>query len=288
MGGRTGRPYVHVRCFSLVSRLQLLVSSPRPGLCVRYNPSRFSSRLVRELLSCSVRVAVPVQKCLHWIPFTTCHSLQPHPYLQLPRPARILVQHRPSPVPPAAGTAPALLRPLALCASGSALSASPAFVSLTPSRANAIGVEGSFVSGVARPVRPILFFFVYLPPDFHATASSNAFTIPSPPRSSIQTLETKMYIKELLLFDANTEPLERTRCHLSYHGTRRCPLMSASKPFPFSFPFCSRFPLSPYSWFSTSSRTTMQHSCGVHRANRERAHPLLLPPSIFHTLAALK
>ena len=107
---------------------------------------RFSSRAKHELPSRPVHVAAPMQKALHWIPFMTCHYLPP-------RPARDPAQHRPNPVPRAAGTAPALSRPLALCASGSASSASPAFVGLTPSRANAIGVEGSPVSVIAQPVR---------------------------------------------------------------------------------------------------------------------------------------
>jgi hypothetical protein len=88
-----------------------------------------------------------------------------------PRPARILAQHRPSPVPRAAGTAPALLRPLALYASGSAQSASPAFVGLAPSRANAIGGALSDLDSVGYSscaLRFLCFSFTastfYLPP----------------------------------------------------------------------------------------------------------------------------
>ena len=79
-----------------------------------------------------------------------------------PRSASVLAQHRPSPVPRIAGTAPALSRPLALCASGSASSGSPAFVGLAPSRANAIGVEGSPGPVIAQPVRSSSSPFVYL------------------------------------------------------------------------------------------------------------------------------
>ena len=72
----------------------------------------------------------------------SCQASQLSPFSLFPsRPhlARVVALHRPTPVLRAAGAAPALSRPLAPFASGSAQSVLPVFAGLALSQANAIG-----------------------------------------------------------------------------------------------------------------------------------------------------
>ena len=120
-------------CFPRLSSW-LRVLSSRPSFYVRHSLSRVGSRVERERVSPRLAPSTSQRTPFMNSPLSP-FSLFPSP----PRLAHVVAPHRPTLILSAAGTAPALSRPLTPCASSFAQSISPAFAGLAQSRANAIG-----------------------------------------------------------------------------------------------------------------------------------------------------
>ena len=119
---------VSLTCSLPLSHMRPCAAPPKSCATHRWH---HSSRLTPSTSQC------PCKKALNGPPFASCHPLLSHSLTHRPCPTCVLAQHCPSPVPPVAGTTPAPSRPLAFSASGTISSASPAFIGLMPSWANA-------------------------------------------------------------------------------------------------------------------------------------------------------